>query len=67
MRVIWMEISDLKSTVMLLIRYYTVQKSKGLSNEILSISAAQGAAKLQEVKVGSLEKKMKTYPTTQLT
>ena len=47
---------DLKSVATLLTRYYAIQKLLGLSNEILSINVAQGAAKLQEVKVGGLKK-----------
>ena len=54
-----MEILDLKSTATLLSRYYTIKKG-GLSNEILFIYLAQGAAKLQELKVRS--KRIGDYP-----
>ena len=47
---------DLKNVATLLTRYYAIQKLLGLSNEILFINVAQGAAKLQEVKVGGLKK-----------
>ena len=57
MRVLLMGILDLKSFAMLLTRYYTIQKLKGLLNEILCISVALEAAKLQEVKVGSSKKR----------
>ena len=47
---------DLKSAATLLTRYYAIQKLLGPSNEILCINVAQGAAKLQEFKVGGLKK-----------
>ena len=46
-----MEISDFESAATFLNRIYTIQKFGCLSNEMFSICVAQGAAKLQEVKV----------------
>ena len=58
-----MEISDLKRAAMLLIIYNTIQKMQGLSDETLYICVAQGAAKLQEVKVGGKKKDEKSGRT----
>ncbi len=40
------------SATTLLIRHFAIQKLRELLNKILCIPVAQGAAKLQEVKVG---------------
>ena len=50
MRVLLMEISDLENAAVLLTSYYTIQKLRGISNEILCIPAGQGDAKVQEVR-----------------
>ena len=41
----------LKSAIVLLTRYYAIQNSWGLSNEILCILSAQGAAMLPKIKL----------------
>ena len=51
-----MEISDLQSAVMLLNRYYNIQKFGELSNQILFSLVAQWAAKLREVKLEGSKK-----------
>ena len=51
-----MAISDLKKAATLLSGYNTIQKLLRLSNEILCILMAKGAAKLQKVKVEGLKK-----------
>ena len=40
----------------LLTRYYTIEEMQGISKEILYTLLAKGAVKLQEVKLGGLQK-----------
>ena len=65
MGLFWVEISDPKSAAPLLTRYYSIQNLWGISNDILCMFIAQGAAKLPEVKVESLKKRWKMWLSTQ--
>ena len=51
MRVFWANFTDIKIGVKLFIRLNPIGPSPGLWNEVLGIHAAQGTAKLLEVKV----------------
>ena len=54
-----MEISDLKGAASLLTRYYIIQNMRRLSNKVLCIHVAQGAAKLPKIKVEGPKKDKK--------
>ena len=56
MKVLRMKITYLKSTAFLFFKLSTYRYDLGLSNELLIIIIAQGAAKLWPVKVGGLKK-----------
>ena len=59
-----MEMKYLNSAVTLFFRLNLIGSCLRLSNEISCILVAQGAAKLPEVKVGGLRKKMKNARTS---
>ena len=50
-----MDVWNLKSALILLIKYYNIQNLCGILNEAPCIQLAQGAAKLLEVKIGGLK------------
>ena len=51
MGVLWAKIKDLKSAVLLLIRYSKISNLNRLSNEVLGTFVDPGAAKLLDFKV----------------